>query len=106
VSLANSKMAGLSRCVKAIGVVAETMQFESLTPMLRTWHIPATIDFYSRALGFTCDAGDAESGWASFRCNGVSLMLSNPNSHEEDTSPSFTGSLYFRVKDVDSLWSG
>jgi uncharacterized glyoxalase superfamily protein PhnB len=81
------------------------MKVERLTPMLRTWDIPATIDFYSRVLGFTCDAGGAESGWASLSCCGVSLMLSGPNAHEGDTSPSFTGSLYFRVRDVESLWS-
>jgi hypothetical protein len=32
-------------------------------------------------------------------------MLSGPNAHESDTSPSFTGSLYFRVRDVESLWA-
>jgi uncharacterized glyoxalase superfamily protein PhnB len=80
------------------------MKVESLTPMLRTWDIPATIEFYSGILGFTCDAGGAEAGWASLRCGGVSLMLSGPISHEGDTCPSFTGSLYFRVQDVEGLW--
>ena len=27
------------------------------------------------------------------------------NEHEGDVRPAFTGSLYFRVRDVDSLWS-
>ena len=81
------------------------MKIESLIPMLRSWDLPATIDFYSRVLGFTCDAGRAELGWVSLSCGGASLMLSGPNAHEGDTSPSFTGSLYFRVGDVESLWS-
>lgn len=32
-------------------------------------------------------------------------MLSMPNAHEGDNRPAFTGSLYFRVADVDALWS-
>ena len=35
----------------------------------------------------------------------VSVMFSSPNEHEGDVSPAFTGSLYFRVKEVDSLWT-
>ena len=81
------------------------MVVESLTPMLRTWEIPASIEFYTNVLGFTCDAGGAEEGWASLSCGGVSIMLSGPNEHAGDTAPCFTGSLYFRVRDVDGLWS-
>ena len=32
-------------------------------------------------------------------------MFSAPNEHEGDVRPALTGSLYFRVRDVDSLWS-
>jgi uncharacterized glyoxalase superfamily protein PhnB len=31
-------------------------------------------------------------------------MLSAPNEHEGDVRPAFTGSLYFRVAQVDELW--
>ena len=81
------------------------MVLESLSPMLRTWDIPASIDFYTKLLGFTCEGGGAEEGWASLSCGAVSIMLSGPNEHEGDTAPCFTGSLYFRVSDVDGLWS-
>jgi len=31
-------------------------------------------------------------------------MLASPNEHVGDVKPSFTGSLYFRVGDVEALW--
>ena len=31
-------------------------------------------------------------------------MFSSPTKHEGDIAPSFTGSLYFRISDVDALW--
>ena len=78
---------------------------ESLTPMLRTWDLPGTIEFYVRVLGFECEAHEPELGWATLNCGQVSLMLSGPNEHEGDTAPAFTGSLYFRVSEVEALWS-
>jgi hypothetical protein len=32
------------------------MKVDSLTPMLRTWDLPGTIEFYTRVLGFECKA--------------------------------------------------
>jgi uncharacterized glyoxalase superfamily protein PhnB len=78
---------------------------ESLTPMLRTWDLSGTIEFYTRVLGFECKAQEPELGWASLSLGPVSLMLSGPNEHEGDVEPAFTGSLYFRVRDVEDLWS-
>jgi len=72
--------------------------------MLRTWDLPATIEFYTRALGFTCESHEPDWGWARFVYENVSLMFSGPNEHEGHVAPSFTGSLYFRVRNVDSLW--
>jgi uncharacterized glyoxalase superfamily protein PhnB len=79
------------------------MNVEDLRPMLRTWDLPGTIEFYSRVLGFQCEAH--YPGWATMSCGPVSLMLSGPNEHEGDATPGFTGSLYFRVREVDGLWS-
>jgi len=78
------------------------MKVENLTPMLRTWDLPGTIEFYDRVLGFQCTTH--QPGWATLRCGPVSLMLSGPNQHEGDVAPTFTGSLYFRVREVDGLW--
>ncbi len=79
------------------------MQIQSLTPMLRTWDIRTTVDFYTTVLGFVCDS--QTSDWASLRRDRVSLMVSAPNYHEKDTAPAFTGSLYFRIDNVDEFWN-
>jgi uncharacterized glyoxalase superfamily protein PhnB len=70
--------------------------------MLRTWDLPGTIEFYRRVLGF--EIKGHVRGWASIACGPVTVMLSGPNEHEGDRAPAFTGSLYFRVSDVDGLW--
>jgi len=81
------------------------MEVDSLTPVLRTWDLPGTIEFYTRMLGFNCDSHEPDWGWARLSHGSFSLMFSAPNEHEGDVQPAFTGSLYFRVRDVDSLWS-
>lgn len=81
------------------------MDVESLTPMLRTWDLSGSIEFYRGVLGFECQAHEPEWGWASMTCGPVTVMLSAPNEHEGDRAPAFTGSLYFRVSNVDGLWS-
>ena len=73
--------------------------------MLRTWDLSATIEFYTHVLRFECEAHEPDLGWASLTQGTVALMFSAPNEHEGDVAPSFTGSLYFRVGDIDSLWS-
>ncbi|MGO9452907.1 MAG: VOC family protein [Candidatus Binataceae bacterium] len=78
------------------------MEIQALTPMLRTWDMHATVEFYTAILGFACDS--QTEAWASLSRDRVSLMLSAPNYHEEDHAPAFTGSLYFRTNDVDELW--
>jgi uncharacterized glyoxalase superfamily protein PhnB len=85
--------------------VRKPMIVENLTPMLRTWDLPGSIEFYSSVLGFKCEAHHAELGWARMSCGPVSLMLSGPNEHEGDEKPAFTGSLYFRVREADHLWT-
>src|SRR5262245_10505947 len=72
--------------------------------MLRTWDLTGTIEFYKDVLGFECKAHEPDWGWARLSCGPVSVMFSGPNVHEGDVKPAFTGSLYLRVNDVDSLW--
>ena len=81
------------------------MKVDSLTPMLRTWDLAGTIEFYTRVLGFECDGHEPGGGWASLRHGTVSVMFSSPNEHEGDVAPAFTGSLYLRVSEVDSIWA-
>lgn len=81
------------------------MKVDSLTPVLRSWDLPGTVEFYRTVLGFECQSHEPDWGWASLTCGDVSVMLSSPNEHEGDVAPSFTGSLYFRVNDVDGVWA-
>lgn len=80
------------------------MKLQRLTPMLRTWKLQESLDFYTKVLGFVVDASNVESGWAALHRDDVALMLSQPNLHEDDRYPRFTGSLYFNVDDVEDVW--
>jgi uncharacterized glyoxalase superfamily protein PhnB len=79
--------------------------FTSLHPMLRTKDLKATIEFYTQRLGFVCEGFSAEDGWASLRRDAVEIMVATPNLHVPFDVPAFTGSLYFNVKDVATLWA-
>ncbi len=81
------------------------MAFTALTPMLRTADIPGTLSFYTSVLGFECERYSEAWGWASLRHGPIKLMISGLNEHEGDPSPIFTGSLYFNVDDIDTLWN-
>lgn len=81
------------------------MQFENLTPMLRTWDLQRSLRFYVDTLGFACDRFSEEWGWAALSHGAVTLMLAAPNAHDGAMRPAFTGSLYLRTDDVDTLWS-
>ena len=80
------------------------MRVDSLTPMLRTWDLKGTIEFYKSVLGFETEAHEPDWGWARMALGPIAVMFSGPNQHEGDVAPAFTGSLYFRVSDVDALW--
>lgn len=80
------------------------MTFKTLTPILYTSDLPATIGFYTNFLGFTIHAGDADTGWASLRRDQVEIMLSLPNAHIPFDKAIFTGSFYINTDQVDELW--
>jgi uncharacterized glyoxalase superfamily protein PhnB len=80
------------------------MTIQSLKPMLRTWDIRGTVNFYTQVLGFTCSAFEEDWGWANLQWEAAEIMLSGPNVHEKDTAPAFTGSPYFMCDDVDDHW--
>jgi catechol 2,3-dioxygenase-like lactoylglutathione lyase family enzyme len=73
--------------------------------MLRTKDLRATIDFYTKRLGFLCDSFSERDGWASLRRDSVELMVAAPNTHIPFDAPVFTGSFYFNVDDVSALWA-
>ncbi len=78
---------------------------QSLTPMLRTWDLPGTLDFYCHQLGFVVTSQSPAHGWARLARDGVALMVATPHAHAVATEAAFTGSLYFRVDDIDALWT-
>jgi uncharacterized glyoxalase superfamily protein PhnB len=79
------------------------MKLESMVPMLRTRRVQESVSFYRDLLGFECV--DQTEGWACLAKDGFELMLALPNAHEPFDQPGFTGSLYFRTNDVDTVWS-
>ena len=81
------------------------MNVKSMTPVLRTWDLAGSREFYEQVLGFKCDVYEPEAGWAMLTYGAGSIMLTGPNEHEGDRGPAFTGSLYFRIDDADDLWA-
>lgn len=80
------------------------MVFKLLVPILYTEQIDETITFYTKHLGFTCDNKNDDWSWAAIHRNEVKLMLAKPNTHIPFTKPTFTGSFYIKLDDVESLW--
>lgn len=81
------------------------MKLTELRPMLWTENLSETIDFYVRTLSFTCDESNDDWGWTSLSKDAVSLMFAKPNDHTPFEKPMFTGSLYLKTDDVDTLWN-
>lgn len=81
------------------------MRFTGLRPTLYTNELEATVTFYTRTLGFTCESLDFSAGWASLRRDDVGIMLSLPNKHLPYEKPIFTGSIYITIDTVDVLWN-
>lgn len=80
------------------------MTLQTLTPMLSTWDLHASVGFYTDVLGFECERFSEEFGWVSLKRDNVAIMLARPNQHMGHTSPAFTGSRYLKTNDVDGLW--
>lgn len=80
-------------------------KLNSLTPMLETKDVKATVDFYTQILGFSCDSFSEEWGWASVSKDKINLMFSFPNTHRNFSEPVMSGSLYLNTGNVDSLWN-
>ena len=72
--------------------------------MLRTKDLAGTVAFWTDRLGFRCDDVSDADGWASLSRDGVGVMIATPNAHVPFETPGFTGSFYFNVNDVASLW--
>jgi catechol 2,3-dioxygenase-like lactoylglutathione lyase family enzyme len=80
------------------------MKFKTITPMLQTTELDATVDFYTKILGFTCGEKNNDWGWAIVHRDDVEIMFAKPNAHTPFEKPQFTGSLYIETNEVDKLW--
>src|SRR5579872_7426487 len=76
---------------------------KSLTPMLETQDLQATVDFYTKTLGFTCENLVENWGWAALKKDAVMVMFALPNRHRENPNL-MSGSLYFNSDNVDAVW--
>lgn len=80
------------------------MRFTGLSPVLYTHDIPGSVTFYRDVLGFVVDSFIEGKGWASVSRDDVTVMFSVPNEHVAFIGPTFTGSFYIDVDDVDAMW--
>lgn len=78
------------------------MKLNALIPMLWTEDLCSTIAFYRDQLGFQCAV--QMEGWASLERDGIEIMISLPNQHENFVRSQFSGSFYFRCDNVDTWW--
>lgn len=69
---------------------------------LATEDVARSVKFYVEQLGFTCTL--QLEGFARVRLGAADIMLAHPNAHVPWKGPSFTGSIYLDVDNVDELW--
>jgi|ERR1044071_2590999 catechol 2,3-dioxygenase-like lactoylglutathione lyase family enzyme len=81
------------------------MKIFALRPMLWTDDLSGSVEFYTRVLGFQVGEHNDEWGWASLYKDSVEIMLARPNEHTPFTRPTFTGSFYFNLEDVEAAWN-
>jgi len=81
-------------------------QILAIMPVLKVTDLQRSIDWYTQVLGFHADhrfAGDGDGEICFLRADDTEVLLST-GSHLGG-SPSFTGTLYFRVIGVDQLFA-
>lgn len=78
------------------------MRFEKVMPVLVVKDVAQAVTFYDQ-LGFKVTK--QMEGWATLAHGDVEIMFSLSNDFMRHDKPLLTGSLYFRVDDVDSLWA-
>jgi uncharacterized glyoxalase superfamily protein PhnB len=80
----------------------EGMVVYDVSIALATEDVARSVKFYVEQLGFTCTL--QLEGFARVRLGAADIMLSLPNAHVPWKGPSFTGSIYLDVDNVDELW--
>ncbi|WP_295797343.1 VOC family protein [Mucilaginibacter sp.] len=80
------------------------MKLTALRPVIYSKQVKFTVEFYIEILGFTCNGVTEDWTWASLSRDEVEIMVSYPNAHVPFDKPTFTGSIYITVDNVDELW--
>lgn len=81
------------------------MPLKSLTPIIYTKDLEATISFYCETLGFELREKNLERVRASIARGGAELIAVGPSilGHLED--PHFTGSFFIETDNLNGLWN-
>ena len=78
------------------------MAVQGVSIVLSTQDVERSVKFYVEQLGFKCTL--QLEGFARVRLGAADIMLALPNAHRRWEGPSFTGSIYLDVDNVDELW--
>ena len=81
------------------------MKLLDLKPILYSDKLEETIHFYTTILDFKCVARNNDWVWASLVRDGVEIMVAKPNAHVMFERPTFTGSFYVNVDNVNDIWT-
>lgn len=73
-------------------------------PILYTEKWQESIAFYTEFLGGSCAVRDDEQQWAIIQLGPIELMLCLPNAHQPYSTIGCSGSYYFEMEEVISLW--
>ena len=77
---------------------------KDLMPMLITRDLPATIDFYTKIIGFKIEGiyqNDSEMTWVSLQQGKVVIMFAIPCESQIDEPVNMSGTLYCYLENVD-----
>ena len=80
------------------------MKLYNLRPILWVNDVRATIDWYVNTLGFEEAAYIEKWNWGQVIKDDIRIMFGKPQEFAIHGKSEFTGSIYFNVDDVDSLW--
>ncbi|HET7889469.1 MAG TPA: VOC family protein [Bradyrhizobium sp.] len=78
------------------------MSVHGISVVFTTEDVARSVKFYVEQLGFTCTL--QLEGFARVQLGAADIMLALPNAHQPWRGPSFTGSIYLDVDNVDALW--
>lgn len=86
-------------------MTGEVPRLKELTPLLKTGDMAATIDFYTRVLGFTIGNlwPEETPTWCMLDHGDVHLMFYSDDEHDR-RPPAMTGRLYVYVDDVMAVY--